>query len=254
MAQVSIILPVYNGEAHLKQAINSVLLQSYSDWELIVIDDGSTDTTASIIQSYVSKDSRVRQIIHEKNLGLVTSLNEGVAVSAGSFLARLDCDDYWPSPDKLNKQMEFLGQHPRCGLVGTWAEMLDMQGKRLYDFKPPANDVAIRKQILWHNCFVHSGIIIRKNILRQAGGYKLEDLHVEDYALWLRAGKISALANLPEVLVKYRKNPAGVTKTKNREQVAAALGLIRQFKDYYPGHWLGWLKWRLQLWGKSLPV
>jgi glycosyltransferase involved in cell wall biosynthesis len=246
MPKVSIILPVYNGEEFLRQAINSVLLQSFADWEMIIINDGSSDTSGSIIGSFVSKDSRIRQIVHERNLGLVASLNEGVAVSSGEYLARLDSDDFWSDPDKLARQAAYLDNNPQCGLVGTRAEMVDMAGKHLYDFKPPSDDKNIRKQILLRNCFIHSSILIRKNILQQAGGYRVEDRHVEDYSLWLRMGKLAGFANLPEVSVVYRKNPSGITRTKNREQVRAALQLVEKFKNEYPGIWLARIKWRIQ--------
>lgn len=246
MSQVSILMPVYNGEEFLKQAMNSVLVQSFPDWELLVVNDGSTDRSGEIIKWYAGQDSRIKLITNEHNLGLVASLNEAVAAAKGDLLARLDCDDWWSEPQKLFKQVEFLNLHQDFGLVGTWAALVEPSGKCLSYFKPPVDDAGIRKQILWHNCFIHSSILARKDIMLKAGGYKAGDRHAEDYALWLRMGRLAKFANLPVSMVKYRINPAGVTKTKNQEQISTAIKLISQFNNQYPNFWLGWLKWHLQ--------
>jgi len=246
MPAISILMPVYNGEAFLKQAINSVLVQSFLDWELIIINDNSTDKSPEIIKWYLGQDDRIRLISNETNLGLVASLNEGINIAKGEFLARLDCDDYWSNPEKLSKQVNFLAQNPDCALLGAWADMIDESGKHLKNFCPPVADKKIRGQILWHNCFLHSSIMVRKSVLLEAGGYKREEQHVEDYGLWLRIGKIAQFANLSEVLVSYRLVPQSVTRTKNAQQLKSIISLIKKYKGDYPNYRVGYLKWRLQ--------
>lgn len=249
MPKVSIILPVFNGGRDLPAAVQSIFDQSFTDWELVFVNDGSTDNTAGTIREFLNRDSRATLLEHQKNLGLVISLNEAVAAAQGELLARLDADDLWVDRDKLKEQVLFLDQHPDCNLLGTWAKITGESGKKLYDFCPPAADGQIRKEFLLHNCFVHSSILARKKTLLLAGGYRAEDLHVEDYALWLRLGRLGTLANLPKIMVEHRVNESGITQTKNRFQIRAILGLIKQFRADYPNYFWAVLKWRFQLWG-----
>lgn len=246
MPKVSVILPAYNGEKYIERAILSVLAQNYTDWELVAVNDGSVDGTLEILEKFKNKESRLKIIIHEKNSGLIVSLNDALAVSGGEYIARIDCDDVWSSQDKLKKQVEFLDQHQDYGLVGTWAEFTDMQGKHLKDYKLPTKDAGIRSQILLRNCIVHSSILARKNILISCGGYSPLEKHVEDYGLWLRMGLRCRLANLPEFMVKYGVNESGITRTKNAEQIGRILELIEKFGQNYPNYHLGVLKWRWQ--------
>ncbi len=246
MPKVSVLLPVYNGERFLEQAVASVLAQTFSDWELILINDGSTDTSGKIISKLQNTDQRIKAINQPQNLGLVQSLNEAVAASAGEYLARLDSDDAWTSAEKLSSQVKFLDENSGCDLLGTWAEVVSPEGRRLYDFCPPATDAQIRRQILCRNCFVHSSVVVRKSALLKAGGYRQEDLHVEDYALWLRMGQKGAWANLNSIMVRYCQNPLGITGQKKQQMIKSVLNLIKLNKNYYPNYWLGWIKWRIQ--------
>lgn len=246
MPQVSTILPVFNGEKFLKQAIDSVLAQDFKDWELIVINDGSSDASEVIVKDFQQADGRIRLVSNRENLGLVASLNRCLDMAGGEFIARLDSDDIWSLPDKLSRQVDFLRRNAGYGLVGTWAQVTDLNRRRLYDFKPPTRDLSIRRQMLMRNCFIHSSILARKKILLTAGGFKLEDKHVEDYALWLRMGQVSELANLPILALIYRQNPKGVTAEKNREQILQALRLVELHKTKYPNAFLAKIKWLAQ--------
>ena len=246
MPKVSIILPVHNAEATLPAAISSVLRQDFLDWELLIIDDGSTDGSKSLIEDRLPQEPRIKLITNNQNLGLVATLNKGLGAAMGEYVARIDADDEWVLKNKLKGQVEFLENNPKVGLVGTWAQVVAPDNRPLYQFKPPAKDHFIRKQILSHNCFVHSSILASRNLIMQAGGYSSQELHVEDYGLWLRMGKLSQLANLPQIMVSYRANPAGVTQQNNRAQVAAALKLISEHRKDYPNYLFAVLKWRLQ--------
>jgi glycosyltransferase involved in cell wall biosynthesis len=239
-------MPTYNNEAFLKQAIGSVFLQSFQDWELIIIDDGCTDGTKEIVSGFLTGDNKVVYVKHEQQMGLVFSLNQAVALAKGEYLARLDGDDAWISKTKLEKQVEFLNGNSDYGLIGTWAEVCSVAGKKLYNFKPAVLDLEIRRQILLRNCFIHSSILVRKDALKQAGGYKADKKYVEDYSLWLELGKKYKFGNIPEIMVSYRVNKSGVTQTKNKEQIKAALALIKEYKGAYPQYNRALFKWSLQ--------
>lgn len=246
MPKVSIILPVHNGGNSLKQAIGSVLAQDFLDWELIVINDGSSDNSWEVVQGF-QKDPRIKLLNHFKNLGLIQSLNDGLQVASGEYLARIDSDDLWTDSSKLSKQVDFLDSHPEVGLLGSWARCVDQKGKKLFQIKPPEKDGDVRKQILLHNCFVHSSILARIKLLRNFGGYSANDSHIEDYSLWLQLGKVARFWNLPEIMVNYRLNLTGITQTKNLQQIRAVLRLIRQYRHNYPNFFRAWLKWTAQL-------
>jgi glycosyltransferase involved in cell wall biosynthesis len=252
MPKISIIFPTYNNAVYLRQAIESVFSQTFQDWELIVINDGSTDNSEQTIKSFIQKDSRVIYLSHREKLGLVASLNEGINKSGGDFLARLDGDDFWTDNNKLKKQAEFLEKNLDFGLVGSWAEVITPQGKKIYELTPPAEYRKVKKEILYHNCFVHSSIVARKEAVLMAGGYNPNNRYVEDYGLWLNIGKCHKMGNLPEVMLKYRQNELGVTQTKNLEQIKGVLALIHQNRYDYPGYYKAKLKWQIQYWMVAL--
>jgi glycosyltransferase involved in cell wall biosynthesis len=247
MPKVSVIISTYNDAVLLPKALDSVLAQSFSDFELLVFNDASTDATAQILADYQKKDARVIPTTNKTRLGLTANLNAGLQAGVGRYVARLDSDDEWVDSKKLQKQLDFLEQNPKFGLVGTWAEFVGMDNKKLYDFKPPLIDAKIRKQLLLRNCFVHSSIMAQRQLLLQAGGYSPIEQYVEDYGLWLRVGHVSNLANLPEIMVRYRVNPLGITRTKNLAQAKAAFALIKTQKNNYPGFFQAAIKWTLKI-------
>jgi glycosyltransferase involved in cell wall biosynthesis len=247
MPKISVIISTYNDAALLPKAIDSVLAQSFGDFELLVFNDASTDNTELILKDYQKKDSRIIITGNKITLGLTANLNAGIHQAMGEYIARIDSDDEWIGTNKLQKQLDFLEANPKVGLVGTWAEFTAMDGKKLYDFKPPTEDARIRKQLLLRNCFVHSSIMARRSLVIQAGSYSPIEQYVEDYGLWLRLGRVSGLANLPQIMVRYRVNPSGITRTKNLAQAKAALSLIKRQKNNYPGFLKAWVKWIVQI-------
>lgn len=246
MHKISILMPVYNGEAYLAAAVKSVLRQTFSDWELLIIDDGSTDKSQLIANNLAEGDSRIKTIFQKENKGLIYTLNHGLSAATGDFIARLDCDDEWSNSEKLSRQMNVLLEHPEVGLVGTWALMVDENGLPKRELRYPASDQQIRREILAHNCFVHSSIMARTGLLRECGSYNPAETYVEDYGLWMRIGLKARVCNIPENMVNYRINPVGVTRKRNKAQVAAAAKLITQFKNKYPNYRLARVKWALQ--------
>lgn len=213
MPKLSVIMPSYNSAKYLKEAISSVLEQSFSDFELIIIDDGSTDNTQDILKAF--DDKRLKLLRNGKNLGIVASLNHGLKLATGDYIIRFDSDDVMLA-GRLEKQTKFLDNNPEMVVVGSWAETIDENGQGLgaYDY-PPQDDAAIRKYILKHNPFIHSSTAIRRETLLKANGYRQAFIHIEDYELWTRLLRLGQGANLSERLIKYRLNQGGITKRKN---------------------------------------
>jgi len=232
--QVSIILPVFNCQKFAGEAIQSILDQTYKDFELIVIDDGSTDNSAEIISSF--KDKRIC-LLRQTNHGLASSLNRGIHIARGIYIARQDQDDI-SDPRRLELQVAFMESHPKYVLVGTWAQI--MEDERLVEryHRHPVDDLTLRYQLLFNNPFVHSSTIIRRSTLLEVGCYTTnpERQPPEDYELWSRLSRVGSIANIGEVLVTYREIQGSMCRSKlsllkknlimlSAENIAVAAGL-----------------------------
>lgn len=200
---VSVVLPVYNCPRYVGQAIESVLAQTYQDFELIVIDDGSTDETPNVLRLY--KEPRIR-IITQSNRGLAGTLNRGIELARGRYIARQDQDDVC-FPERLAKQVAFLEANPACALLGTWAEIWidDTNTDRAH--RHPSDNPTLQFELLLNNPFVHSSVMIRKSALEQVGAYSTDTGRQppEDYELWSRIARQFEVANIPEILHAYRE-------------------------------------------------
>lgn len=244
---VSIILPVYNGEKYLEEAISSILHQNYSNLELLIIDDGSTDRSADISKKFQLEDSRVIYVRNEKNMGLIGTLNKAIAMAKGELIGRIDSDDIWSSKDKLSKQVEYLASHPETVIVGTFAKAINIDGNDVYELRCPISDLQIRNNILIKNPFIHPSVVFRKKEAIQAGLFMANEKHVEDYGLWMRLGKFGKFANIPDALMKYRVHPASVTQSNNLQQTKNSLNLAKEHRNQYPNFFRGYLKWVTKL-------
>ncbi len=219
MPAITVLLPVYNGAGYLKDAVTSVLGQSFRDFELLIIDDGSTDETPSIIERF--DDQRVRYVRHELNRRLIATLNEGLAMAKGKYVARMDADDVC-HPKRLEMQERFLEAHPDVGVVGTAVRSTDGEGRYgpVYRF-PERHDV-----IMWALSFVcplaHPSVMMRRNLVLSAGGYAASALHAEDYDLWERLSTGTRFANLPQALLNLRKHDASLTVREAAQYATAA--------------------------------
>jgi glycosyltransferase involved in cell wall biosynthesis len=200
---VTVVLPVRNGAADLPKAVDTILAQTFADFELIAINDGSTDRTGAVLDSL--RDPRVR-VIHQHNMGLAAALNRGISMARGQYIARQDHDD-WAKPTRLEKQVAFLEAHPDCALVGTRAEVWrgDQRTDRALDH--PTDDVALRFELLFDSSFVHSSVMMRKAALDVVGAYATDPARhpPEDYELWSRLARRYRVANLAERLTIYRE-------------------------------------------------
>ena len=231
--KVSIILPTYNGAKNIQKAIQSVVDQTFIDWCLFVVDDGSTDNTQNIVSSFALNDKRIFYVKNDKNLGIQKSLNRGVSLSFSQYIARIDDDDEWIDKEKLQKQVDFLDSNTDHVLVGT--SVLVKVENSLMEYKKLAicEDLNIRKNILFKNPFVHSSVLFRRDVF---SGYDEDETkkHVEDYDLWLKMGLVGKFANIKDVCVLFLERKDSISGKKKYEQLKKDLFLIKDYKNKYP--------------------
>lgn len=226
---VTVLMSVYNGEKFLKEAIESILNQTFTDFEFLIINDGSTDKSVEIIESY--KDSRIRLINNEKNLKLIASLNKGVSLARGKYIARMDCDDV-SMPERLEKEVNFLESNTDHGLVGTYYTVIDGEGKEQRNVSYPSSNDLI-KLFLSLNCpLAHGSIMGRAELFKQNQYGSKESYAVEDYELWTRMAKETKIHNIPEYLFKYRIYGESFSDSKTQLMYNQTLELSKkQYKD-----------------------
>jgi len=231
---VSVILPVYNGGLYLRAAISSILGQTYGDFEIIVVDDGSSDDSEMLVDEF--NDPRI-QLLRQTNQGLAATLNRGISLARGAYIARQDQDDL-SHPDRLTLQVAHMEAHQDCVLLGSWAQIMEVD--RLVDrfHRHPVDEPTLRYQLLFNNPFVHSSVLLRRSALQQVGGYTTdpERQPPEDYELWSRLSRIGSVANLGQVLLVYREISGSMSRngpspfrrrliTLCAENIAIAAGL-----------------------------
>lgn len=224
--RVSVVLCVFNGARYVSRAVESILGQSYGDLELIVVDDGSSDETPSILARFA--DPRLRVVRHS-NVGLTRSLNRGIELARGEFLARQDADDV-SMPQRLERQVELLDDNPEAGFSGTWVHLIDEQDRIFGDVQYAVEDDAIRAAHLQENQFAHGSLLFRKALVERVGGYRPEFRFAQDYDLTLRLLEFTRAANVPRYLYMLRHSAGKLSYIHAREQLAcsvAARGLAR---------------------------
>ena len=221
---VSVVMSVYNGRKFLREAIESILIQTYKDFEFIIIDDFSSDGTPRIIESY--DDPRIVYIRNEKNLGLTTNLNKGLILARGQYIARQDDDDVSAS-HRLEQQVNFLEQHPDVVLVGCHYYLIDQNGKLFSTCYAPMGDEAIKEFLKEANAFCHGAVIFRNTIVQKVGGYRQEAKYTEDYDLWLRLSEHYKLANIDVPLYSLRRATSSISTENIAKQIYYHL-LVRE--------------------------
>lgn len=243
---ISIIMSTYNDDKYIRESVLSLFKQTYKNWELIVIDDHSTDNTYNILKELQKNDNRIKYYSNKKNRGLVFNLLQGVKLAKGNFIARLDSDDIWTNSKKLERQYRFLSIHQNYSLVGTLGNAIDEKGEIIYKLKYPTTNAGIRKRILSKNCFIHSSVMFKKNYYKKAGGYDRNQNNVEDYDLWLKMGTFSKFANINQNMVHLRIRKGSITQKYFRHQTEMAIRLIKKFKKYYPNFYMSYLLWHFR--------
>jgi glycosyltransferase involved in cell wall biosynthesis len=211
---VSVTIPVYNAEKYLKETIESILNQTYKYFELIIVNDASTDGSKELILSF--KDPRILYLENSENSGIVYTRNHCLRYATGKYIAILDADDI-ALPTRLEKQVEFLESHSDYGYCGSYYEVVDSNGNFTVRIKVPSNSSEIKSFLLFNNCFCHSSVMIRRELIADSmftHGYDI----IEDYEMAYRLSRTTKLANLPEFIVKYRVHGKNQT-VKNAEKM-----------------------------------
>jgi glycosyltransferase involved in cell wall biosynthesis len=218
---VSVVMSVFNGHAFLEEAVESILSQTYRDYEFVIVDDGSTDKTPEILAAYASRDERVR-VLHHENKGRAASLNIGIGLAKGKYIARMDADDV-ALPHRLEEQVEFMERHPEVGMLGGAFELISTRGRVLKTVRFPSEDSEIRSVILTYNPICHPTVVMRKDVAMASGGYRKALLDADDYDLWLRISERSQLANLEKCVLRYRIHSRQVSIQNMRHQKMSVL-------------------------------
>ncbi len=224
---ISVVMPVFNGGRFLLDAVASILTQSLQDWELICINDGSTDHSRALLEWLAAQDGRIR-IINQPNLGIVAALNGGCAIAKAPLICRMDCDDI-ALPDRLQIQATFMRHHPTCTVVGGAILEIDADGDPLSVAQLPQQHDEIVDRLLHRKTgHFHPTTMIRAESLQAVGGYRAKYQWVEDHDLWLRLAQRGKLANLPSTLLCYRQHAESVCWRRCTEQRALMNGLLRE--------------------------
>lgn len=225
--RVSVIMPVYNAEVFIAQAIDSILEQTFKSFEFIIINDGSTDASLKIIRSY--NDPRIR-VVSRKNKGLVATLNEGIKLARGEYIARMDADDI-SYPDRFSQQVVYLDKNKDIDLVGSQIITMDEAGNMSKGIVSKPIDPEDVRLLLGHGSIIaHPTVMMKLHSVKEVGGYREKYWPAEDYDLWLRMAEHGELANLPSVLLKYRISKKGISQSKGVEQSDESMRLAREWR------------------------
>lgn len=226
---VTVLMSVYNGCPYVHAAVASILEQTFTDFEFMILDDGSTDETAAVLDTF--DDPRIRRLVHPTNRGLTASLNEGLALARGRYIARQDADDL-SQPDRLARQVAFLESHPEVSVVGAQARLIDPQGRpiRTRMLTQPLSDVGVRFKLMFDGPLIHSAVMFRrKTVYDGAGGYDAAWPTNQDYELWSRlAQEGCVMVNLPDVLLDHRHH---VHRVSARYTLEAAQRVRRRMQS-----------------------
>lgn len=236
--EVTVLLPVRNGAAHLREALESISAQTFQGMEILVIDDGSDDGTAEILRSHAARDGRVR-VLEQPPTGLIRTLNRGLAEARAPLIARHDADDL-SDPTRIAKQVARMTAQPDIALLGTATAIFEAGATETLVVFPESHE-QICDGFLLGNMFAHGSVMFRKELVVRAGGYRdLPETHyVEDLDLWMRLARAHRVENLGECLYRYRNNPAGISVMKAAEQERHAQALLarlraeRGYRDFW---------------------
>lgn len=213
--KVTVLMPVYNGEKYLREAIESILSQTFRDFEFLIINDGSTDNSVKIIESY--DDPRIRLVNNESNLKLVVTLNKGLLLSRGEYIARMDADDI-SFPERLELQVKFMDNQTKVGICGTWIETIGDDSGII--IKYPTDSKIIQSRLLFDSPLAHPSVIFRKIFLeRFVLKYDVNDLYAEDWSMWQKCSFIFPISNIPKVLLKYRISEQSMSRSNADKQL-----------------------------------
>jgi glycosyltransferase involved in cell wall biosynthesis len=224
---ISVLMSVYNSARYLAEAVDSILNQSFGDFEFLILDDGSQDNSVTILQAYAAQDPRIRLTLRE-NRGITKSLNELIAQARGELVARMDADDI-ALPERFAQQVAFLQQHPEVICLGGALDWIDANSQHIGHCPMPQSDSELQRQMLGGVSLLHHPTaMLRRSALLQVGGYDETMQTSADLDLWLRLGELGELANLPNTVLQYRLHPGSITHAKQSRQAADALAACQR--------------------------
>jgi glycosyltransferase involved in cell wall biosynthesis len=229
---VSVILPCYNAENFVEASVRSIMDQTYSNLEIILIDDSSSDKTLYILQSLGKLDPRIKIFHNEKNEGLVASLNKGIANAKGKYIARMDADDI-ALANRIEKQVNFMEVNNDVAVCGSNYLVIDDKNKQVGKIEFPLENAVIKTELLFTNAFGHPTTIIKKEALEKCGYYEEGMVPAEDYELWIRISKHYEVANIYDKLLKYRVHENNLTITKKENQIHVFRKIMNKHGDVF---------------------
>ncbi|CEN53975.1 glycosyltransferase family 2 protein [Capnocytophaga canis] len=209
---VSVLIPCYNVEKYVEEAVTSIINQTYDKLEIILIDDGSTDGTTNLLKKITKQDKRIVFVQNDKNIGLIDTLNKGLQICSGKYVARMDSDDI-SLPQRIEKQVRFLEKNKDIGIVGSYIQFF---GEKKGIWRMETEDRLIKSSLFYNTCFAHPSVMFRNEVVKKNQlKYDKKYIHAEDYKLWYDFSKCTKMANLPVVLLKYRINKNQVSQKFN---------------------------------------
>lgn len=237
-------MSVYYNAGYMAEAIDSILKQSFADFEFLIFDDGSTDGSASLLDNYAARDERIRIIHLPEHQALAETLNQGIALAKGEYIARMDADDI-SLQERFKKQVDFLDKHTEVAVVSVFTKVIDKDGKEIGEHRPATNHEQIKKMSFFSGQLCHPAVMFRKEAIMSLGGYNEQYLYAQDYELWFRVMKRYQVANLPEILFYWRKIGSGTGVAKRKEQLKfAQQAKINAVKNgLYPKYYMAFLGW-----------
>lgn len=229
--KVTVLMPVYNGEKYLNEAIDSILNQTYKNFDFLIINDGSTDSSEEIITSYI--DSRIISVKNEKNLGLIRTLNKGLGMINTEYVIRMDADDI-SLPKRIEKQVKFMDENKNIAVSGTWIKTF-MKGSILTRKNRTRNSPsALRTELFFKCSIMHPTVIMRNNLIKNNEYYYGEEFEtVEDFALWQKISVKHDVSNIPEILLKYRLVSSGITMQAEKNKQKRDLAHIKVYRQAF---------------------
>lgn len=225
---ISVLMPVYNSEKYLAEAIESVLNQSYTNFEFLIFDDGSTDSSKDIIKEYSKKDSRIKSFFFKENQGYVIHLNQGLEIANGKYIARMDSDDIC-LPNRFKIQIEYLESHPEIWVLGSSSIIINDQGEEMGKSKRFNNPDELYFMSFFINPLSHPTVFFRKKEIKSIGGYNEKKQPSEDFDLWTRVLNKGKIANIEQPLLKYREHDSSISVKKRELQKKNSHQTLRDF-------------------------
>jgi glycosyltransferase involved in cell wall biosynthesis len=217
-------MPVYNCRQFLEESVNSILNQTYRDFEFIIVDGSSDDGTYEFLNSL--SDTRINLIREHIRSGITSSLNHGLQVAKGEYIARMDADDI-SFPHRFERQIQYLDDHPEIGVLGTGIQIIDIQGNFLEKLQFPAQNNLLRWFMCFYDPIINPTVMMRKDIVLQAGGYDMEMRKCEDYNLWQRLFAITQFSNLQDILFSLRKHESNLSTVNPLEEMSFSIQVSR---------------------------